>query len=89
MPSLDDHALLLRRALPAALARMERCAMGAERPLHLPWKALNTAFDGGWGPGAYFVMGQTGVGKSTFTLQIAAHALSQGVPTLLVATELN
>src|SRR6185503_20448221 len=55
----------------AAMARMERRALGLERPIPMPptWRAVAGLGGGGWWPGLHVLVGNTGSGKSQFALQ--------------------
>ncbi len=76
-PILDD-----------AIARMERRALGTERPIPLPWENLSAALGGGlWGGTCVTLAGDTGSGKTQWALQAALHAAEAGVAVCYVAPE--
>lgn len=74
----------------AATARMFDRAEGRERPLILPWPETNDALGGGLWPGLHVLVGNTGSGKSQWSLQVALHAArSREVPVLYLGLELG
>src|SRR5687768_6402371 len=67
--------------LDEALDRMERRAVGDERPIPLPWSNVAAALGGGlWGATLVTLSGDTGSGKTQFALQLAVHAAEHAVP---------
>ena len=73
-----------------AIARMFDRAQGRERPLILPWPEANDALGGGLWPGLHVLVGNTGSGKSQWSLQVALHAAqSRDVPVLYLGLELG
>lgn len=75
--------------LQGALKRMSARARGDEKPIPLPWPVLGDALAGGLWPGLHVLVGNTGSGKSQFSLQIAVEAARNGVPVLYVGLELG
>ena len=72
-----------------AWTRMQARARHQERPIALPWPSLNRMFSGGLWPGLHILVGNTGSGKSQFSLQIALHAARQHIPVLYIGLELG
>jgi replicative DNA helicase len=71
----------LRDLVDPALDRMERRALGEERPVPLPWSNVSAALEGGlWGGTLVTLVGDTGTGKTQWALQAAVHAAEAGVP---------
>jgi hypothetical protein len=67
--------------LDDALDRMERRAVGEERPIPLPWSNVSAALGGGlWGGTLVTLVGDTGSGKTQWALQASIHAAENGVP---------
>lgn len=75
--------------LAPALERAGRRQRGEELPVPSQWKHLNDTLGGGLWPGNHFLVAGTGVGKSQMTFQLALNAAKQGVPTGLIALELD
>lgn len=74
--------------LDEALDRMERRAVGDERPIPLPWSNVAAALGGGlWGGSLVTLMGDTGSGKTQWALQLAVHAAEYGVPVCYVGPD--
>lgn len=71
----------------SAFARMKRRSAALETPVPLPWDGVARALGGGMWPGLYVVVGNTGSGKTQFTLGAAIHAAQQGIPVLYIALE--
>lgn len=69
--------------------RLENRARGLEKPIPVPWPHLAEAIGGGWWPGAYAMVGGTGVGKTQFAIQIALEAAIRGVPVKYIGLEMN
>lgn len=76
----------LEQLFETSLAR----ASGRESPLKTPWKHTNECLGGGgfW-PGMYVLVGNTGAGKSQWAVQYAVHAAQQNIPVLYLALELS
>jgi len=70
-----------------AFSRMKRRSTSLETPVPLPWDGVSRALGGGMWPGLYVVVGNTGSGKTQFTLGAAIHAAQQGIPVLYIALE--
>jgi hypothetical protein len=86
--SATDDPQSLGPILDDALDRMGRRAVGAERPIPLPWSNLSAALGGGlWGGTCVTLVGDTGSGKTQWALQAAVHAAEAGVPVCYVAPE--
>lgn len=75
--------------LDEAITRMERRHSKQERPVIVPWKGLADALGGGWWPGMYVIVGNTGSGKSQLTLQAALWAARAHTPVLYIGLELG
>lgn len=74
--------------LDEALDRMERRAVGDERPIPLPWSNVAAALGGGlWGSTLVTLSGDTGSGKTQFALQLAVHAAEHGVPVCYIGPD--
>ena len=74
--------------LDTALDRMERRAVGDERPIPLPWSNVAAALGGGlWGGTLVTLSGDTGSGKTQWALQLAVHAAEAGVPVCYVGPD--
>jgi replicative DNA helicase len=74
--------------LDEALDRMERRAVGDERPIPLPWSNVAAALGGGlWGGTLVTLVGDTGSGKTQWALQLAVHAAENGVPVCYVGPD--
>ena len=80
----------LASILDDALNRMDARAIGTEKPITTPWADFNTSLPGGgfW-PGCHVLVAGTGVGKSTWALQLALHAARQGTPVAYIGLELD
>lgn len=80
----------LASILGPALDRMDARARGEEKPITTPWRDYNDALPGGglW-PGCHVLVAGTGVGKSTWALQLALHAARAGTPVAYVGLELD
>lgn len=75
--------------LDEAVTRMQRRHAKKERPIIVPWQSLADALGGGWWPGMYVMVGNTGSGKSQLTLQAALWAARAGTPVLYIGLELG
>lgn len=84
-------------AAPAVSADLEHLfetslarANGTDTPLKTPWPLTNERLGGGgfW-PGMYVLVGNTGAGKSQWAVQYAVHAARTGIPVLYLALELS
>jgi replicative DNA helicase len=74
--------------LDEALDKMERRAVGDERPIPLPWSNVAAALGGGlWGGTLVTLSGDTGSGKTQWALQLAVHAAEHGVPICYVGPD--
>ena len=73
--------------MQSAFDRMKRRSDHKERPVPIPWPDVSEALGGGLWPGLYVVVGNTGSGKTQFTLGTALHATQQGTPVLYIALE--
>src|SRR5262249_52597631 len=73
--------------MQSAFERMKRRSEQHERPVPLPWPDVAEALGGGLWPGLYVVVGNTGSGKTQFTLGTAIHAAQNGTPVLYIALE--
>ena len=74
--------------LDDALDRMERRAVGDERPIPLPWSNVSAALGGGlWGGTLVTLVGDTGSGKTQWALQASIHAAEYGVPVCYVGPD--
>lgn len=74
--------------LDEALDRMERRAVGEERPVPLPWSNVAAALGGGlWGGSLVTLIGDTGSGKTQWALQLAVHAAEYGVPVCYIGPD--
>lgn len=80
----------LASILDGALDRMDARATGTEKPIATPWADFNASLPGGgfW-PGCHVLVAGTGVGKSTWALQLALHAARAGTPVAYVGLELD
>jgi hypothetical protein len=81
-PSVQTYA-------PDVLARIRRRREGVERPIPLPWADVSDNFNGGLWPGCHFLVSGSGVGKTTWGLQVALAAVDAGHPALYVGLELS
>lgn len=72
-----------------ALRRAQARADGTEKPIPVPWPSVAAQLGGGFWPGAHVLVSGTGVGKSTFALQVAMHAAKQGHAVGYVGLELD
>ena len=72
-----------------ALGLARRRASGEERPALTPWPDFNAQVGGGLWPGLHMLVGGTGAGKSTFTLQAALEAATGGAAVAYVGLELD
>lgn len=79
----------LSELLAPALDRAERRQQRLDLPVPTQFKHLNDTLGGGLWPGNHFLVAGTGVGKSQLTFQLALNAAKQGVPTGLIALELD
>ena len=80
----------LASILDAALGRMDARALGTEKPIETPWPDFNESLPGrGFWPGCHVLVAGTGVGKSTWALQLALHAARQGTPVAYIGLELD
>lgn len=92
---IAEHVELLDRCriehfYDAATSQMLDRAQGRERPLVLPWPEANDALGGGFWPGLHVLVGNTGSGKSQWSLQVALYAAkSSRVPVLYLGLELG
>lgn len=76
--------------LGAALDRMDARAEKRERPLATPWPSFNDTLPGrGFWPGLHVLVAGTGVGKSTWALQLALHAAENGAAVAYAGLELD
>lgn len=82
-------APLLAELLAPAFDRFQARAEKRERPIPLPWPKLSEALGGGLWPGCYFLVGNTGSGKSQWAMQVALWAALNSTPTLYVGLELG
>lgn len=82
---------LLGSFLAEALERAERRRTGDEKPLPLPpeWPAITAQLGGGLWPGLHVLVAGTGVGKTTWALQVALAAATSGAPVAYVGLELE
>lgn len=78
----------LGSAIDDALEMARRRCAKEELPIPVPWPDLAEQLSGGIWPGMHTLVSGTGVGKSQFEFQKAAHAAESGVPVALVALEL-
>lgn len=80
----------LAAVLGGALDRMDARAEKRERPIATPWQGFNEALPGGglWA-GMHVLVAGTGVGKSTWALQLALHAAEAGAPVAYAGLELD
>lgn len=81
-PTLGD--LLL-----PAYERAARRSAGTEKPIALPWPALNDHFGGGLWPGVHYLTKGTGIGGTQLALAIMVHAARLGTPGLYVGLEMG
>lgn len=79
----------LAKLLAPALERAGRRQRREELPVPSQWRHLNDTLGGGLWPGNHFLVAGTGVGKSQMTFQMALNAAKEGVPTGLIALELD
>jgi replicative DNA helicase len=77
------------QSLPGSIERMRRRVRGEEQPVPLPWPRVAEALGGGLWPGLHVLVGNTGTGKSQWSLQIAYEAARQGIPVLYIPLELS
>jgi replicative DNA helicase len=81
VPGEEPPGKDLGAILDDALDRMERRAVGDERPIPLPWSNVSAALGGGfWGGSLVTLVGDTGSGKTQWALQASIHAAEYGVP---------
>jgi len=86
--NLDET--LLASFLDEAIERMRRRGRGEEKPIPLPWAGLSEKLGGGFWPGQQYVLvGNTGSGKSQFSIQLAYESARMKVPVLYVGLELG
>ena len=79
----------LASVLGEALERMDARANGTEKPIATPWASFNDTMPGGIWPGLHVLVAGTGVGKSTWALQLGLHAAKRGSPVAYVGLELD
>ncbi len=87
--SLDTIAPTLGASLAPAFGMARRRATGEERPAPLPWPSIAELMGGGFWPGAYVLVGGTGIGKSALALQVGLHGARTGCPVLYEGLELD
>jgi replicative DNA helicase len=87
--SLDALAPTLGQGLAGAFRMARRRATGEERPVPLPFPGLSELLGGGLWPGAYVLVGGTGIGKSALALQVGLHGARAGCPALYEGLELD
>lgn len=76
-------------SLAEVLATVERKLAGSERPLPLPFPALNVLMGGGIVPGEVMYVGAwPGVGKTVFLVETALHVARHGTPCMIVSREM-
>jgi hypothetical protein len=75
--------------IAASLLRVGRRCDGTEIPIPLPWPILLPHFGGGLWPGLHILNSGTGVGKTQWALQVAAHAAKLGFAILYIGLELG
>lgn len=73
--------------LDAAYTTFVRRFTQEDKPIALPWDAVNVALGGGLWPGLHMFIGGTGAGKTQFVLDVALKAARAGTPVLYVALE--
>lgn len=79
----------LAEFLNDAFQLMADRADGTETPITTPWHDFNAQLDGGFWPGCHVLVSGTGVGKSTWALQLALHTAQQGTHVVYVSLELD
>lgn len=79
----------LSELLGPAFDRFQARAEKRERPIPLPWPKLSEALGGGLWPGCYFLVGNTGSGKTQWAMQVALWAALNNTPTLYISLELG
>src|SRR5688572_32447805 len=87
-PASDGMGRDIGSILDEALDRMERRAVGEERPIPLPWSNVSAALGGGlWGGTLVTLIGDTGSGKTQWALQLSVHAAESGIPVCYVGPD--
>jgi replicative DNA helicase len=78
----------LGAVLDHTLDRMARRAHGDERPVPVPWANVAQALGSGfWGGTSVALLGDSGTGKTQFSLQASLYAAESGVPICYVALQ--
>lgn len=79
----------LEKYWPEMTRVVDRRIRKEERPIPTPWDHLNKLLGGGFWPGLHPIISGPGNGKTTFAVQIAAHAASMGFETYYASLELD
>ena len=64
-------------------------ALGTVRPVPLPWPCAAEQLRGGLFPGLHILVSNTGIGKTTWAIQVGLHAAQAGHPVGYVSTEIK
>lgn len=86
---IDDKRLTLPfdRNLDEDILHLDRIARGVVAATPTPLNGLNDALDGGFWAEPYFLIGNTGVGKTQLALQFLHDAVKAGVPGCYISLE--
>lgn len=86
----DAPLVSLGDALAEAFDLMDARAKGDEKPIATPWDDFNDQLPGdGFWAGCHVLVSGTGVGKTTWVMQLLLSAAQQGVPSTCVGLEID
>ncbi|MBN2359778.1 MAG: AAA family ATPase [Deltaproteobacteria bacterium] len=75
--------------VPKALGALESRATGLDKPIALPWANVGKRLGGGWWPGVYVLVGNSGTGRTQWALQAALYAAKDNKPVVYVGLDLG